>query len=578
MRESGNGRTLLAAALAALVAATAGAAEYVNGVRVDGAELGEWTHDWDAAAAAAKASGKPVFVNFTGSDWCGWCKLLKRQVFTQPEWGAWASNHVYLVHVDFPNDKALVPEKYRERNRELSRRYKVGGYPTCYLLDPATLEPLGRFGASRDANAADFVEKVSDAMPGAKSPADDGTFGTPGKIPLDRFPSRGRIAWFDFAEGTADKVRPDRSFELQNVATEDGALRFNGVYVHSLAGRTNGCNAALRVPEMDRDGFSVGLSFRPERVAGDDLPLLNFGNANRWFYAHLGSDGRLRFGLNGHDIRLPTEGLAANRKWNWFVCSLDIPSKTLRCVLNGVRLKDVPLPADFAWKTTPAEFRAKGLGTVDTTYWNGGEAFKGDLGAFVLLGRPLGNDELASLCATPASREPEAPDSARPVPSAAGAAEPATYVNGARVDGAEPGEWTHDWDAAAAAAKASGKPVFVNFTGSDWCPWCKVLESQVFSQAAWCEWASNHVYLVRVDFPNDKSRVPEKYRGRNRERAREYKVPGYPTCHLLHPATLESLGTFGASRGVTAEEFVGKVSAAMPGAKMKPGAGTAGGE
>ena len=149
-------------------AVSVSAADYVNGARVDGAEPGEWTHDWDAATAAAKKDGKPVFVNFTGSDWCGWCKLLKRQVFTQPEWGAWASNHVYLVHLDFPNDKALVPEKYRERNWELSRRYKVGGYPTCYLLDPATLEPLGRFGASRDANAADFVEKVSDAMPGAK--------------------------------------------------------------------------------------------------------------------------------------------------------------------------------------------------------------------------------------------------------------------------------------------------------------------------------------------------------------------------------------------------------------------------
>ena len=167
-------RRFLFAALVGAAGAAA-AAEYVNGARVDGAEPGEWTHDWDAATAAAKKDGKPVFVNFTGSDWCGWCKLLKRQVFTQPEWGAWASNHVYLVHLDFPNDKALVPEKYRERNRELSRRYKVGGYPTCYLLDPATLEPLGRFGASRDANAADFVEKVFDAMPVVKKqPSADG--------------------------------------------------------------------------------------------------------------------------------------------------------------------------------------------------------------------------------------------------------------------------------------------------------------------------------------------------------------------------------------------------------------------
>ena len=167
MKESRNGRMLLAAAVAALVAASAGAAEYVNGARVDGAEPGEWTHDWDAATAAAKKDGKPVFVNFTGSDWCPWCKVLERQVFSQAAWGEWAGNNVYLVRVDFPNDKERVPEKYRDRNRELARRYKVGGYPTCHLLDPATLESLGTFGASRDVTAAGFVEKVSAAMPGA---------------------------------------------------------------------------------------------------------------------------------------------------------------------------------------------------------------------------------------------------------------------------------------------------------------------------------------------------------------------------------------------------------------------------
>ena len=171
MSRHGMERAARGFLLAALfgAAGAAAAAEYVNGARVDGAEPGEWTHDWDAATAAAKKDGKPVFVNVTGSDWCGWCKLLKRQVFTQPEWGAWASNHVYLVHLDFPNDKALVPEKYRERNRDLSRRYKVGGYPTCFLLDPATLKSLGTFGASRDANAADFIEKVSAKMPGTEA-------------------------------------------------------------------------------------------------------------------------------------------------------------------------------------------------------------------------------------------------------------------------------------------------------------------------------------------------------------------------------------------------------------------------
>lgn len=177
MNEKRRGIRFLGASLAALVAVAAGAAEpaYVNGARVDGATPGEWTHDWDAATAAARKDGKPVFVNFTGSDWCPWCKVLERQVFSQAEWGAWASNHVYLVRLDFPNDKSLVPEKYRDRNRELARRYKVSGYPTCYLLDSAALdEPIGRFGASRDATPSNFIEKVSAKMPGERPDAPAG--------------------------------------------------------------------------------------------------------------------------------------------------------------------------------------------------------------------------------------------------------------------------------------------------------------------------------------------------------------------------------------------------------------------
>ncbi len=165
-------RFLKIALAAAIVAGTAVVGAGVDDSAWQPGPSGAWFVNWDKALAEARKSGKALFLLNTGSDWCGWCKLLKRQVFTQPEWGAWASNHVYLVHLDFPNDKALVPEKYRERNRELSRRYKVGGYPTCYLLDPATLDPIGRFGASRDANPADFIEKVSAAMSGAGKKAE----------------------------------------------------------------------------------------------------------------------------------------------------------------------------------------------------------------------------------------------------------------------------------------------------------------------------------------------------------------------------------------------------------------------
>lgn len=177
MKANSKRKTLVIvfAALAVLWSGTAGALvmpAFVNGIRVDGADPGEWTHDWDAAATAARETSMPVFVNFTGSDWCPWCKILERQVFSQPEWNFWARRNVYLVRLDFPKDNSLVPEKYADRNRELARRYGVGGYPTCFLLDPATLKPLGRFGSSRDATPESFIAKVSAAMPGAAGTAE----------------------------------------------------------------------------------------------------------------------------------------------------------------------------------------------------------------------------------------------------------------------------------------------------------------------------------------------------------------------------------------------------------------------
>ena len=289
MSRHGMERAARGFLLAALfgAAGAAAAAEYVNGARVDGAEPGEWTHDWDAATAAAKKDGKPVFVNFTGSDWCGWCKLLKRQVFTQPEWGAWASNHVYLVHLDFPNDKALVPEKYRERNRDLSRRYKVGGYPTCFLLDPATLKSLGTFGASRDANAAAFIEKVSAAMPGEKSDA----------------PARTESANLTVPRPTVTTTAPSAPWTF--VPDEEGAaLYWNGTISNgavSLDARLAGGSAAVLFPEaLSVPGGVLDLSTPIVDGSGAEVPLVGIGRDSD--DSHVGFGGVRRM---VSEIRLP---------------------------------------------------------------------------------------------------------------------------------------------------------------------------------------------------------------------------------------------------------------------------------
>ena len=94
-----------------------------------------WTDDFDAAKARASSENKLILADFSGSDWCGWCKKLDREVFATPEFLEGATNKYVLLMIDSPSDKSLLSEKAAKQNPELAKRYKVGGYPTVLLLD-----------------------------------------------------------------------------------------------------------------------------------------------------------------------------------------------------------------------------------------------------------------------------------------------------------------------------------------------------------------------------------------------------------------------------------------------------------
>ena len=98
---------------------------------------------------------------------------------------------------------------------------------------------------------------------------------------------------------------------------------------------------------------------------------------------------------------------------------------------------------------------------------------------------------------------------------------------------AMPAGFTDDWDAALKKAAAEKKTVLALFTGSDWCIWCKRLEGEVLSQKAFSDEVGKTFVPVFLDFPSDKSLVPEAKQKRNRELAEKYAVRGFPTVLLL---------------------------------------------
>ena len=107
-----------------------------------------WLTDWEQAKKlAAKETQKDILLDFTGSDWCGWCKRLKKEVFSQEAFAEYAKDHLVLMEVDFPRGITL-PEKVQEQNKALRDQFGIRGYPTIFLADEQG-RPFAKTGYKR---------------------------------------------------------------------------------------------------------------------------------------------------------------------------------------------------------------------------------------------------------------------------------------------------------------------------------------------------------------------------------------------------------------------------------------------
>ena len=93
-----------------------------------------WLTDLPKAHAQAKAENKIVLLDFTGSDWCGWCIKFDKDTLSTPKFAEYAKAHLELVVVDFPNKKPQS-DALKAANKALGEKYKVDGYPTFVVLN-----------------------------------------------------------------------------------------------------------------------------------------------------------------------------------------------------------------------------------------------------------------------------------------------------------------------------------------------------------------------------------------------------------------------------------------------------------
>jgi thioredoxin-related protein len=95
----------------------------------------KWLTSVPEATAQAKKENKLVLLDFTGSDWCGWCKKLDAETFSKSDFTSYAGKNLVLVEVDFPSQKQQSAE-LKAANQALQAKYHVNGYPTLVVLKP----------------------------------------------------------------------------------------------------------------------------------------------------------------------------------------------------------------------------------------------------------------------------------------------------------------------------------------------------------------------------------------------------------------------------------------------------------
>jgi thioredoxin-related protein len=97
-----------------------------------------WMTDMPKAFQQAKAENKLVLADFTGSDWCVWCKKLDKDILSTPEFAEYAKTNLVLVQLDYPDQKPQSDE-LKAANAALAKRFNIQGYPTLIAMKPGAV-------------------------------------------------------------------------------------------------------------------------------------------------------------------------------------------------------------------------------------------------------------------------------------------------------------------------------------------------------------------------------------------------------------------------------------------------------
>ena len=125
-----------------------------------------WLTDLDEAKKVATKENKKLLVDFTGSDWCGYCMKLHKEVFATEEFEKFAKDFV-LVELDFPKRKEQ-PAAEKAKNQAAQKKYGVNGFPTVIIMNTSGKVLNRAEGYSPDSGPSAYLPQLG--APALKKP------------------------------------------------------------------------------------------------------------------------------------------------------------------------------------------------------------------------------------------------------------------------------------------------------------------------------------------------------------------------------------------------------------------------
>ncbi len=115
-----------------------------------------WSEDFEAAKTLAEKNGKLILLAFSGSDWCGWCVKMEKEIYSDKTFISGAKKKFLLLMIDSPRDKSILSAIAQKQNRGLVQKYRVRGFPTTLIVD-AKGEEVHRFGGYQSGGVEGFL-------------------------------------------------------------------------------------------------------------------------------------------------------------------------------------------------------------------------------------------------------------------------------------------------------------------------------------------------------------------------------------------------------------------------------------